>query len=373
VTITERIRRQARELGFELVGICPATPLEGAAFYARWLARGFVGQLEYLERNLEKRADPQLLVPGARSVICLGMNYYQPTPENADPLRGLISCYARGDDYHELLKGRLRLLWSFIEQQGGPVKGRYYTDTGPVLERELACRAGLGWRGKNTCLINKRLGSFFFLGEIILDLELDFDRPAAEHCGACTRCREACPTGALIEPYLLDVGRCISYLTIELKDAIPLPLRPTIGNQVFGCDLCQQVCPWNRQAALASEPAFHSRPGLTHLDLIALLSMVPEAFNDQFRSSPIQRTGLHRMRRNAAVALGNCGDRRAVPALIQALGDEDPQIRGHSAWALGQLGGKVACQGLEKALSGEQSAEVIEELRQAWCKASATA
>ncbi len=214
-----------------MVGFTPADPLAGAQFYARWVALGFAGEMDYLKRNLEQRANPAAMVPGARTVICLGMNYYQKTPSSTDPLSGKIACYARGDDYHHLIKTRLFALWDSIQEStSGKAHGRVYVDTAPVLERELAQRAGLGWWGKNTCLINKRKGSFFFLAEIILDIELDYDEPAVDHCGTCTRCLEACPTDAFPEPYVLDASRCISYLTIELKGPIPPSLRPGMGN-----------------------------------------------------------------------------------------------------------------------------------------------
>jgi epoxyqueuosine reductase len=366
MSLTEQVRRKARDLGFELVGVTPAAPLKGAEFYARWVGLGFAGQMRYLARNQEKRADPAALVPGARSVICLGMGYYQEAPLCGDPGRGRISCYARGSDYHELIKERLRFLWNFIrERAGGNVDGRYYVDTGPVLERELAHRAGLGWWGKNTCLINKGRGSFFFLAEIILDLELDYDRPAADHCGTCTRCLDACPTGAFPEPYVLDARRCIAYLTIELKGPIPRDLRPRMGNWVFGCDICQNVCPWNRRAETATEASFQSRPGLTHPDLLGLLSLDRGAFNERFRRNPARRTRRQGVLRNAAVALGNSGDRKAVPALARALGDEESLIRGHAAWALGRIGGEQARRALERALTSEGNPAVAGEIRQA--------
>ena len=365
-TLAAAIRRQARALGFYQVGIAPADPLEGAAFYARWVALGYAGEMAYLARNQEKRATPSELVPGARSVVCLGMNYFQETPDTQDPLRGQISCYARGDDYHDLLKKRLRALWDFIcEQTGGEAHGRYYTDTAPVLERELARRAGLGWWGKNTCLIDKRRGSYFFLAEIILDLKLDYDRPATDHCGTCTRCLDACPTDAFPEPYTLDARRCISYLTIELKGSIPPELRPHVGNWIFGCDICQDVCPWNRKAEPASEPAFQTRPGLTNPDLTELLSLDCDTFNERFRRNPAKRTKRRGLLRNVAVALGNSDDPRAIPPLIHALRDEDPLVRGHAAWALGRLGSPEAHHALQTAVSTERDPEVLAEIHQA--------
>ena len=366
MTLTQRIRQKATELGFDTFGITPADRLEAADFYARWLALGCAGEMSYLERNREKRTDPAKLVPGARSVICLGMDYYQETPEKADSLAGRVSCYARGDDYHDLIKKRLFVLWEFIQQEAGEeVNGRVYVDTAPVLERELANRAGLGWWGKNTCLINKMKGSFFFLAEIILDLDLDCDLPATDHCGSCTRCQDACPTNALPEPYLLDARRCISYLTIELKGAIPRELRPGMGDWIFGCDVCQDVCPWNRKVRPAEEPAFQSRPGLTNPSLPKLMAMDRDGFNDRFRRHPAKRAKRRGVLRNAAVALGNSGDSAAVPPLIAALRDEEPLVRGHAAWGLGRLGGEEARGALDAALQSERDPEVVEEIRRA--------
>ena len=366
MNLTEKIRRKAGELGFGLVGFAPADPLPGAQFYARWVALGFAGEMDYLARNMEKRSDPGKLVPGAKTVICLGMNYFQETPAAASPMQGSVACYARGDDYHDLVKERLFELWDFIvEAAGEAVSGRVYVDTAPVLERELGQRAGLGWWGKNTCLINTRKGSYFFLAEIVLDLELEWDEPATDHCGTCTRCLEACPTQAFPEPYVLDASRCIAYLNIELKGPIPPGLRSAMGNWIFGCDICQDVCPWNRKAEAASEPAFRARSGLDLPSLTRLLAMDPQAFNSQFRRSPAKRPKRRGLLRNVAVALGNSGDRRAVPALVRALGDEEPLVRGHAAWALGRLGGEEARLALREALQEEEDTTVIEEIRHA--------
>lgn len=372
MTLTEKIRLRAGELGFGLVGFAPADPLEGAEFYARWVAQGYAGQMGYLERNAEKRADPRQLLPGARSVVCVGMQYFQESGPKTDPLTGRVSCYARGEDYHDLISARLGQLLEFIRGEAGQgVAGRAYVDTGPVLERELARRAGLGWWGKNTCLIAKKAGSYFFLGELLLDLELEYDQPAIDHCGTCTRCLEACPTQAFPEPYVLDARRCISYLSIELKDSIPHPLRAGMGDWIFGCDVCQEVCPWNRRAAAAAEPAFRARPGLENPSLPELLALNQEEFAARFRHSPLKRAKRRGLLRNAAVALGNAGDRRAVPALVRALGDAEPLVRAHAAWALGRLGGEEARVALCAALETEQDAQVGEELREALAEESA--
>ena len=274
--------------------------------------------------------------------------------------------YAQGDDYHDVVKKRLAELWRFIEEEAGrPVRGRCYVDTAPVLERELAQRAGLGWWGKNTCLINKRQGSWFFLGEIVTDLELLFDQPAVDHCGTCTRCLDACPTDAFPEPYVLDSRRCISYLTIELRTSIPAALRPGIGDWVFGCDVCQEVCPWNRKASPAREAAFSSRPGLEQPDLEELMKLEAEGFNRLFRKNPVKRPKRAGFLRNVAVALGNSGRSEAVGVLIPALRHEEPLVRGHVAWALGRLGGPEAEGALRDALGEERDSGVREEICEA--------
>ena len=360
-----KIRAKARDLGFTAVGIAPADPLEGAQFYARWLALGYAGEMHYLARHHDKRIAPAQLVPGAQSAICLAMDYYQPEPTEPTPLHGQIATYARGDDYHDLIKKRLAELWAYILTLAPEATGRYFVDTAPVLERELARRAGLGWWGKNTCLIDKRKGSYFFLAEIITDLKLPSDEPAPDHCGTCTRCLDACPTDAFPEPYVLDATRCISYLNIELKTSIPKDLRQGMGNWIFGCDICQQVCPWNRKAELATEPGYKTRPGLDNPSLLDLIQLDRESFNALFRHNPAKRPKRRGFLRNVAVALGNSGAKAAVPALVKALDDEEPLIRGHVAWALGQLGGNNAREALERRLAIEQHAEVKAELAEA--------
>ncbi|MCC7262222.1 MAG: tRNA epoxyqueuosine(34) reductase QueG [Candidatus Latescibacteria bacterium] len=362
MTLTEKIRVRAGELGFGLVGFAPADPLEGAAYYARWVALGYAGQMGYLERNVEKRADPRQLLPGARSVVCVGMQYFQESAPKTSSLAGRISCYARGEDYHELIADRLAQLLDFVQAEAGTeVAGRAYVDTAPVLERELARRAGLGWWGKNTCLIAGKAGSYFFLGELLLDLGLDYDQPATDHCGTCTRCLDACPTQAFPAPYVLDARRCISYLTIELKVDIPEDLRAGMGDWIFGCDICQQVCPWNRRALPAAEPAFGG-PDRDNPSLPELLALDQEGFADRFRHSPLKRAKRRGLLRNAAVALGNSGDLRAVPALVRALADVEPLVRAHATWALGRLGGLEARAALEAALATETDTQVVGEL-----------
>jgi epoxyqueuosine reductase len=361
-TLAERIRTNARQMGFDLVGIVSATPPVTAERYRRWLARGFHGEMAYLARPeaIAKREDPTLVLPGVRSVVAVGANYHTvsiPAYLRDDPSRGVFASYAWGDDYHEVLTPRLRELGAFVEAEiGGEVAYRAYVDTGPVLERELGTRAGLGFVGKNTNLIHPRLGSWLFLGEVLLPVELPAAEPASGPgtCGQCTRCLEACPTGALVAPYVLDARRCISYLTIELKGPIPRELRPLMGNRIFGCDICQEVCPWNRRFARRTiEAAFQPRPDAIAPHLLELLALDEEGFRRRFQGSPVKRAKRRGLLRNVATALGNWGDPAADPALAQALHDAEPLIRGHAAWALGRTGGRKARRALEGAHANE--------------------
>ena len=367
IDLTRKVKALARELGFAPVGITSADPPENWAFYKSWVDKGYAGEMGYLQRNLDRRADPATLVPGARSIICVGMNYL---PETADDSpkepSGRISCYARGDDYHDVMKAKLLKLLEGIRELDPGTEGRAYVDTGPVLEREFASRAGLGWFGKHTNLIEKRSGSWFFIGELIVTTELSPDAPATDHCGTCTKCIEACPTDAILEPYVLDSNRCISYLTIELKGPIPKDLREGMGDWVYGCDVCQDVCPWNlKQARSTAEPAFQARAGFERPDLRELLGLDQEAFSTRFRKSPIKRTKRRGLLRNAAVALGNVGDESDVAALAGALADDEPLIRRHAAWALGRIGGDDALKALLEGLDREADDDVTDEIRSA--------
>jgi epoxyqueuosine reductase len=284
-------------------------------------------------------------------------------------LSGLVASYAWGDDYHDVLPERLQQLVSFIENHvGHPVTNRWYTDTGPILERDLAQRAGLGWIGKNTCLIHPRLGSYFLLAEILLGVELEADAPfVPDHCGTCRRCLEACPTGCILENRTLDANRCISYLTIELKETIPVGLRSKIGEWLFGCDICQQVCPWNQRfATSAGDQAFNPRPNLPHPKLLQEIGLSQHAFNRKFKGNPIKRGKRRGYLRNVAVALGNIGESSVVPALVEALAnDPEPLVRGHAAWALGTIGGEAAWRGLRASSQREKAPAVLDEIRDA--------
>jgi epoxyqueuosine reductase len=302
------IKAQAYGLGFDLVGIARLAPAETAAAFDAWLARGYAGEMEYMARTAPKRRDSRLPFPTAKSAVVVGMDYGGREPS------GPVARYARGVDYHDVLLERLQALHRFVESTlGSRVPGKAYVDTGPILERDLARRAGLGWFGKNTMLINPKRGSFFFLAELLLDLDLEPDAPfASDHCGTCRRCLDACPTGALVEERVLDSNRCISYLTIELKGEIPGERRSEIGELLYGCDVCQDVCPWNEKFAQElKEPAFAARGAITLKGARALardiIEMDDEQFRVAFKGSPMKRAKLRGLKRNAAVVLANSG------------------------------------------------------------------
>ena len=370
---SEKIKEEAQRLGFNLVGISPVELPPHEESFAKWLRKGLGGELGYLKRTEELRRDPRKLVPWAASVVSVGMNYYtqNPRPPIEDGAKGWISRYAWGDDYHDLVKNRLEsLLDKFKEISPEPVTGRAFVDSGPVLERDIAGIAGIGWIGKNTQLISPRRGSWFFLGELFLSSELAYDRPIKDRCGQCDLCLKACPTGAFVGPYILDARRCISYLTIELKGVIPIHLRPLIGNHIFGCDICQEVCPYNVKATPTEEEAFSPREGLYVPELIPLLSLSEEEFRHRFRGSPILRAKRRGFLRNVAVALGNLKKEEAIPALIQALADQEPLVRRHVAWALGQIGSFKSLTALQKRLIVEPDLDVKKEIEEAIKQAS---
>ena len=302
-SLASEIKQRARDLGFDLVGIAPAVPSAFKAEYRAWLNAGYHGEMHYLARDPERRLDPSRLLPGARSIVVVGMNYYtESEADTDDPERAVFARYARNDDYHDVMTPRLRSLLAFIQEQNPEAVGRAYVDTGPVLEREVARMAGLGWFGKNTMLINTRRGSYFLLGELILNIELPYDSPAAGGCGTCRACIDACPTQAIVEPYKLDARRCISYLTIELKGPIPEEFHGKIGNRIFGCDICQEVCPFNaRRAVPTEEPSFQPREAATST-LAALERMTEEEFRIAFKGSPVTRAKWRGLMRNVAAA-----------------------------------------------------------------------
>jgi epoxyqueuosine reductase len=357
--LAARIKQAGRELGFDLVAVGPAGSPDHAAAFEDWLGAGHAGTMAYLERGREKRVDPGRVLPGVRSVVACALGYYQGRSAGGPPG---VARYAWGEDYHAVMEPRLLALADTIVGLCPGTAAQAYVDTGPLLERDLAARAGLGWFGKNTMLLHPDLGSFFFIGTVLTTAELEPDAPLPDRCGSCTRCLEACPTGAFVEPYVLDSRRCIAYLTIEHRGPIPAELRPGIGAWAFGCDVCQDACPWNRRPPLTGEPAFESR---RHPPLAGLLALDEAAYLEGFRGSPLKRARREGLARNAAVALGNRGEVTDVPALAGALGHPEPTVRGHAAWALGRIGGARARAALECARAREADAGVRGEIDRA--------
>lgn len=382
--LTEHIREYALSLGFDLVRITTAAPMpETEAALKDRIGRGLMGGLDWFTaERAETSSNPRALLPTAQSVIALGTFYLTDAPRDettpGDP-HGKISCYAWGDDYHEVIRARLDALATFIRESAPPEdeKTIVFVDTGRMVDRAIAQRAGLGWYGKNTNILTKGWGSWLFLAEVVTSLELTPDEPLTANCGQCEICLHACPTNAFVAPYVLDNRRCISYLTIELRGSIPMELRPLIGTHIFGCDICQQVCPVNLiavkrlrqrgQFGLPGErPMFQPRAATgSSPALIPLLRLDDEGFRERFRHSPVKRAKRRGLLRNVCVALGNIGDPVAVPALGDALRDAEPLVRGHAAWALGRIGGVQARAALESALAQETDAAVIQEIRYA--------
>jgi len=336
--LAARVKTLARETGFDLVGIADAAPPPELGFFAEWVARGYAGEMGYLTSQVARRSDLRAALPWARSVVCLGLQYDTPAPYSTETgaERGWIARYAWGDDYHDVMAALLDRLAARLLEAIGPLRARPYADTGPVVERAYAAAAGLGAWGKNACLLHPEHGSWFFLGEIVTDLALPADEPRPDLCGSCTACLDACPTGALPEPYVVDATRCISYLTIELKGALPEEQRAGVGRHVFGCDICQDVCPWNRKRRHAGGEAFAPRPGLLAPDLGALAALVldEEAFRARFKKSAVKRTRRRGLLRNLAVALGNTPHPDRQRILERLLADEDPLVQEHARWAL---------------------------------------
>ena len=347
-SLANQVKGQAQRLGFDLVGVTDPVPPVHAAFYGDWLARGYNAKMGYLARPnaVAKRSDPRRIMPETRSIVVVGINYYLGDTHSpgdslpSDRLLGRVSRYAWGLDYHEVILEKLHQLARWIDSHTAhPLIYRAYVDTGPLLERELAQQAGLGWIGKNTSLIHPQHGSYFFLGELRLDLALETDTPSrADRCGSCTACINACPTGALVAPRTLDARRCISYLTIENRADIPEAIRPLLGDRVFGCDICQEVCPWNRRFARPTDEAAFE-PLHPTLDLIRLLRLDESGFRTRFRETPLWRSRRPGLLRNAAVVLGNLGDPAAIASLEIARSDAHPLIADHATWAVKRIKG----------------------------------
>jgi epoxyqueuosine reductase len=382
VRLEAKIRQYATALGFSACGFAAAVPLARGAFLEGWLDAGFAGEMRYLERRAPRRLSVAGTLRDARTVVTLAYPYNAPPLALTDwqhEFRGRIAAYAIGEDYHRVLGRKLATLEAFIIAQAPQIRARRYVDTAAILEREWAMRGGIGWFGKNTMLLNARAGSWFFLAELVTTLALAPDPPAAAHCGRCTRCRDTCPTGALRDDFVMDARLCISYLTIEHRSAIPRALRSKLGPWVFGCDVCQEVCPWNgtQDPATLTDAATATRRGATgpHIPdgehaasawlnphLPTLLSLDEPGFRSRFATSPVARAKRRGLLRNVAVALGNTGNPAAVPALAGALADQEPLIRGHAAWALGVIGVREARRALERHRYRERDAFVVEEI-----------
>ncbi len=341
------IKARAAELGFDLCGIAPVDPHRELGFFSEWLARGYAGEMQYLARSAERRADVRAVMPSARSVICLATVYNTDRPystEIADRSSALIARYAWGDDYHDVIQTRMDALMTWMRERSGPdLELRAYVDTGPVQERVYAQYAGLGWIAKNTCVINPELGSWMFLSEILCSLPLEPDPPALDQCGTCRLCIDSCPTGAIVEPYVLDATRCLSYLTIEVRGEMPIDQREAVGNRVYGCDICQDVCPWNAQPAGEDAAGTPWLPRATFDGrTLAQLWRTPDAeLRAAMKNSAMTRAGVRRLRRNVAVCAGATGDADALSALrdVQEPTCDDPLVAEHIHWALEVRGG----------------------------------
>ncbi|HVV01404.1 MAG TPA: tRNA epoxyqueuosine(34) reductase QueG [Verrucomicrobiae bacterium] len=337
----DAIKQRARELGFDDCRVTTAEPPASARYFARWIIQERHGAMSYLERNAAKRGSPRKILPGAKSIITLATSYAH--KDTVDPTPGIgpagvAARYARFKDYHDVLGAQLADLAAFLNQLGGPdAKSLWYVDTGPLLERDLAQRSGIGFAGKHTNLIHRRLGNWILLSEILTTLDLEPDKSEKNRCGVCTRCIGACPTGAIVAPFQLDARRCISYLTIELKGPIPIELRPAIGDRIFGCDDCLAACPWNRFATEGALMKPHARADLASMDLLELLSLDDAAFKRKFAGTPMLRSKRRGLLRNVCVALGNVGDETALAALERAASDPEPLIAEHARWAIEQI------------------------------------
>ena len=368
-SLTQLLRKKAKELGFDLVGAIPVSRSKTIDVYNSWLKKGYAGSMGYLERHADLKEDPRRLLPESMSLFALGFNYntVDPSSQTQNPEIGCISRYAWGDDYHQLSRSKLSKLENYLcHELNAGMLSRSFVDSGPVLEREIAQRAGLGWIGKHSNLINWEKGSWFFLAELLVDVPLETNLPFTRvDCGTCTICIEACPTEAIIANRTVDARLCISYLTIELKGVIPVELRPKMSNMIFGCDICQEVCPWNQNASKSPESGLLPRPENVAPELTELMKLDQSAFKKRFRKSPIKRTKRRGLLRNVAVALGNWAHESAIPALSLGLQDSEPLVRSHAAWALGRISTSQAKINLEAAIITEKDPAVLEEIEAA--------
>jgi epoxyqueuosine reductase len=364
-SLTEVIESQAKQLGFSLVGFCPAIQPTGIAHLSEWLALGYAGEMDYLAERRTAYEHPRHVLDGVRSIVMLGLPYSGASGQTPAAGQGRVSRYAwSGADYHDVIHDKLKRLVAVLLESAPAARARGVVDTAPLLEREFAQLAGLGWIGKNTLLINKPAGSYFFLAALLTDVTLVYDEAfSADHCGTCRACLDACPTQAFVQPYVLDASRCISYLTIEHKSPIARDLRPGIGEWLFGCDVCQDVCPWNHKAADAEHStAVAAALSMKLLDLIELFELNDDAFRQSFRHTPMWRPKRRGILRNAAIVLGNQRAVAAIPALTRGLCDSEPLIRGASAWALGQIAGQEALNALTTWQKSESDTLVVQEI-----------
>jgi len=370
--LTAAIKHEAHRLGFALAGVCPAVEPAGLSRFHEWIEAGYAGQMHYLPSRAEAYRHPEHVLDGVRSIVMLAMSYRTEDPAECLPGQGRVSRYAWGIDYHDTIRERLDALAGFLRGLRPEAAARGVIDTVPLLERDFAQLAGLGWIGKNTLVLNKQLGSWFFLAALLTDLELDYDDPHdAAHCGTCTACLDACPTGAFVDAYVLDSRRCISYLTIELREQAPTELRSGIGDWLLGCDICQEVCPWNGRSPRSEDTAFAPASGMNPVELAELFSLSDDQFRQRFRHTPLWRPKRRGILRNAAIVLGNHPAPAALDALIAGLNDTEPLVRGASAWALGHYEQLDARTALEARLEVETDAEVHNEIESATARRQA--
>ncbi len=363
-SFTADLKAEAIRLGFDLCGVCPAAAPPGIGRFQEWLAAGYAGEMHYLPDRVQAAADPQMVLDGARSIVMLAMNYRTEEPQPVEPGQGRVSQYAWGGDYHDLIRDRLGALIEFVQRQYPMSNARGIVDTAPLLEREFAQLAGLGWIGKNTLLLNRSLGSWFFLAAVLTDLDFDYDEPhETDHCGTCRACLDACPTGAFVDEYVLDARKCISYLTIELRGSIPNSLRAGMGDWLFGCDICQDVCPWNHKAPASHESEFKPGDQMNPIELAGLFELDDDEFRTRFRHSPLWRAKRRGLLRNAAIVLGNRPHVPSLPALVRGFNDSEPLVREACAWALARYCTPESIEALAARLRDEMDSIVRSEIR----------
>ncbi len=365
-SLTAALKEEAARLGFDLAGATPAVSPPGTERFERWLAEGHGGQMSYLADRAEAYGHPRHVLDGARSILMLGANYRTAEPAPAGPAQGKVSRYAWGTDYHELIRRRLHRLADLHRRLVPEAMVRGVVDTAPLPEGRFAQLAGLGWIGKNTLLLSRQFGSWLFLAALLTTEQLDYDQPTGRgHCGSCRACLDACPTGALVDDYRLDARRCISYLTIEFRDGIPPEFREAIGGRLFGCDACQEACPWNRHTPISGEEGFRPCPGMNPVEPAELLALDEGEFRDRFRHTPLWRPGRRGILRNAAIVLGGRPDPAGLRALLQGLEDTESMVRAACAWALGRYADPPAEEALRERLTKESDPEARDELQAA--------